>query len=214
MKQYGIGQPIPRFEDLVCSGAAVDPADDRNLPGQSYGVVLRSPHAHARIVSIDTAAARAAPGCSGRLYGEGLCGRRPRNAEATTLAQTDCFTDVRSTAAGSRRGPSSLCVGDPVVSVVAESLAEAKDAAELIVVDYEPRRRRSRTRRLSSPVRRRFGMNTFGQYFQHRREAKQVRHGRRRSRAPYAPYQAAVCDHLGPRTVHGDARSAWRLRRR
>ena len=60
--QFGIGQPVPRTEDpkfLMGEGQYVD---DIRLHNTAYGYVLRSPHAHARIKSIDTAAAKAAPG--------------------------------------------------------------------------------------------------------------------------------------------------------
>src|SRR5438270_559698 len=62
MKQYGIGQSIARFEDSRLLRGRGRFQEDRNLPDQSHAVVLRSPHAHAKIVSIDTAAAHAAPG--------------------------------------------------------------------------------------------------------------------------------------------------------
>jgi aerobic carbon-monoxide dehydrogenase large subunit len=60
-----IGQPIPRVEDarlLVGKGRYLD---DMNLPGQAHAAVVRSPHAHARIKKIDTAAAKKAPGVVG-----------------------------------------------------------------------------------------------------------------------------------------------------
>ena len=62
MAKFGIGQGVPRWEDprLLRGGGRY--SDDLNRPGQAYGYVLRSPHAHAKIVSIDTADAKAAPG--------------------------------------------------------------------------------------------------------------------------------------------------------
>src|SRR5262249_59417044 len=62
MGEFALGQPVSRFEDprLLRGGGRY--VDDMVLPGMAFGVVLRSPHAHARIRAIDTAAARAAPG--------------------------------------------------------------------------------------------------------------------------------------------------------
>ena len=68
--QFGVGQPVPRTEDpkfLMGQGQYVD---DINLHDQLYGYVLRSPHAHADIKSIDTAAAEAAPGVQLVLTGK------------------------------------------------------------------------------------------------------------------------------------------------
>jgi carbon-monoxide dehydrogenase large subunit len=65
MAKYGIGQAVSRFEDprLLQGGGRF--IDDVNLPGQAHAVILRSPHAHARIVRLDAAAARALPGVLG-----------------------------------------------------------------------------------------------------------------------------------------------------
>ena len=62
MGEFAIGQGVPRFEDprLVRGGGRY--TDDIVYPGMAFGVVLRSPHAHAKIKSIDTTAAKAAPG--------------------------------------------------------------------------------------------------------------------------------------------------------
>src|ERR1700690_3802388 len=62
MGEFAIGQGVSRFEDprLIRGGGRY--VDDIKLPGLAHGVVLRSPHAHAKIKSIDTAAAKSAPG--------------------------------------------------------------------------------------------------------------------------------------------------------
>src|SRR5262245_65827185 len=62
MGKYGIGQPVLRFEDPRLLQGRGRYINDVNLPGQAYAVFLRSPHAHAKIISIDTAAAKAMPG--------------------------------------------------------------------------------------------------------------------------------------------------------
>ena len=62
MGEFAIGQGVPRFEDprLVRGGGRY--TDDVQLPGMAYGVVVRSPHGHAKITSIDVEAAKASPG--------------------------------------------------------------------------------------------------------------------------------------------------------
>ncbi|HKM70222.1 MAG TPA: hypothetical protein VJX94_09220, partial [Stellaceae bacterium] len=62
MKQFGIGQPVRRVEDRRFITGRGNYLDDINRPRQAYAFMLRSPHAHARIGAIDTAAAVAAPG--------------------------------------------------------------------------------------------------------------------------------------------------------
>ena len=70
MGEYDIGQPIPRTEDLRLLTGGGRYSDDYTLPHQLRGYVLRSPHAHARIVSIDSAAAAAMPGVEAILTAE------------------------------------------------------------------------------------------------------------------------------------------------
>jgi aerobic carbon-monoxide dehydrogenase large subunit len=138
MQKFGIGQPVARFEDPRLLRGEGRYLGDINLPGQAYAVVLRSPHAHARIKGIDTAAACAVPGvlavCTGADYAaDGLGGpkatMRRKRPDGTPMFAPQrpalCIDRVR-------------YVGDPVAFIVAESLHEAKDAAELVTVDYEP----------------------------------------------------------------------------
>ena len=63
--QFGIGQPVQRFEDPRLLRGEGRFVNDLNLPGQAHLVYVRSPHAHAMILSVDTAEARAAPGVVG-----------------------------------------------------------------------------------------------------------------------------------------------------
>src|ERR1041385_650318 len=62
MGEFGIGQPVRRFEDTRLLRGHGRYINDINLPGQAHAVILRSPHAHAKFSSIDTTAAKAAPG--------------------------------------------------------------------------------------------------------------------------------------------------------
>lgn len=141
MEKFGIGQPVRRVEDprlLTGRGRFVD---DIDLPRQCHGSVLYSPHAHARILHIDTAAALAAPGVLCVLTGEdaerdGL-GPLPSRLSSIELGLTGvapAFPAPRPILVLDRV----RCVGDRVAFVVAETEAQARDALELIEVSYEP----------------------------------------------------------------------------
>jgi aerobic carbon-monoxide dehydrogenase large subunit len=138
MTKYGVGQPVSRFEDPRLLRGQGRYQDDVNLPGQAYAVILRSPHAHARIRAIDTTAAAAAPGVLAVYTGEDVARdglgtmtmrlqrKRPDGSPMFARPHPGLVRDrVRH-------------VGDPVVMIVAETVALAKDAADLIAVDYEP----------------------------------------------------------------------------
>ena len=137
MEQYGIGQPVRRKEDTRFVTGTGCFTDDIDIPGQAHAVVLRSPHAHARILSLDTSAAAAAPGVLAVLTGQ--------DAAADGLPLLPCQVDVPS-AGGSRMADPGRAVlqtervryvGDPVAFLVAETLEEARDAAALVEVAYE-----------------------------------------------------------------------------
>jgi carbon-monoxide dehydrogenase large subunit len=138
MLKFGVGQPVRRFEDVKLLTGKGRYQDDANLPGQLYAFFLRSPHAHAAIRSIDTEAAVAAPGVRAVYTGadyaaDGLAmpkaamPRKKRDGSPMFAPQRPALVVDRA-----------RYVGDPVAMIVANTLAEAKDAAELVVVDYEP----------------------------------------------------------------------------
>jgi aerobic carbon-monoxide dehydrogenase large subunit len=138
MGQFGIGQPVPREEDPYLLRGAGRYVDDVRLLDLSRAVVLRSPHAHARIRSIDTAAAQAAPGVLLVLTGESpevaaLGLQVPRMPRKRRDGSPGFIAPQPHLARGEVR-----FVGDPVAFIVAETLNQAKDAAELVEVDYEP----------------------------------------------------------------------------
>src|SRR3954471_11001310 len=137
MGQFGIGQPVRRFEDKRLLTGFGRFQHDVTLSGQAHGFVLRSPHAHARIRAVDLAAARAAPGLLAIYTGEDL---------ATAGLGTMGVPFQRKRPDGSpmfwraHRGLAEervRCVGEPIAFVVAETTTEARDAAELIDIDYE-----------------------------------------------------------------------------
>ena len=138
MEQFGIGQGVTREEDprlLKGRGLFVN---DVNLPGQSYAAVLRSPHAHADIRSIDTAAAAALPGVLAVYTGMDVAADNlgVPGMPAKWLrpdGQPMKYRPQPPLALGRVR-----YVGDPVALIVADTLAQAHDAAEAVLVDYNP----------------------------------------------------------------------------
>ncbi|MGB8629652.1 MAG: xanthine dehydrogenase family protein molybdopterin-binding subunit [Xanthobacteraceae bacterium] len=137
MNKFGIGQPVPRIEDPRFITGRGRYVDDFDLPQQCYGVAVMSPHAHARIKGIDTAKAKAAPGVLAVLTGadavaDKIGGFAPPMPE--DMGGPKGFRTLRAVLEGGKV----RTVGDRVAFVVAEAAAEARDAAELIEIDYEP----------------------------------------------------------------------------
>lgn len=137
MGEFAVGQGVSRFEDprLLRGGGRY--VDDLKLPGMAHGVVVRAQHAHAKILGIDTQAAKAAPGVlavltAGDIKAAGLTdipvpgGFKRRDGAPMYKPRYPILaeTHVR-------------WVGDYVAFVVAETAAQAQDAAELVQVDYE-----------------------------------------------------------------------------
>src|SRR3954449_5866899 len=137
MGEFGIGQPVPREEDQYLVRGAGRYVDDVKLIGQARAYVLRSPHAHARILSVDTQEAKRSPGVLLVLSGN--------DPELLALGlQRPWHPRKRRDGSPAFISPQPLLarervryIGDPVALVVAETLEQAKDAAELIEVDYE-----------------------------------------------------------------------------
>lgn len=138
MEKFGIGQPASRIEDqrlLTGQGCYLD---DVELPGQVWAVYLRSPHANALIKQIDTDAARTAPGvlavytCADLKAAD--IGNVPCLAPVQSRDGTPCVMPPRPALADGQV----RFVGDPVAMIVAESATQARDAAELVWVDYQP----------------------------------------------------------------------------
>ena len=130
-----IGRSVERKEDYRFLTGAGQYTDDITLPHQSYACFLRSPHAHAQIRSIDTAAARAAPGVLAVFTGKDLAG----------IGGLPCGWLIKSTDGSPMKEPKHPVLaegtvryaGEQVSLVVAETRAQAKAAAGLIEVDYE-----------------------------------------------------------------------------
>jgi acyl-CoA synthetase (AMP-forming)/AMP-acid ligase II len=138
MGQFGIGQAIKRFEDqrLLRGGGRFH--EDVNLPGQAHAVIVRSMHAHARIRAIDTSAALGASGVLAVFTGADLA---RDGLGVMQMALKRKRPDGSPMFAPPHRGLTQdrvRYVGDPVALVVAETRAQAEDAADLVRVDYEP----------------------------------------------------------------------------
>lgn len=137
MTKFGQSQPVRRVEDQRFITGKGRYADDISLDNQTHGVFLRSPHAHARILKIDTTAAKEAPGV--------LAVYTVADLKAAGIGDLPCTIPLKNRDGSSRADPPRPAladgmvrhVGDPVAFVVAETVVQARDAAELIEVDYD-----------------------------------------------------------------------------
>ena len=139
--KFGIGQSAPRVEDSRLLRGEGRFTDDLTLPGQAHAALVRSPHAHARVLSVETREAARAPGVLGVFTAENLAadgvGLLPNLLSGSSFTRPDgtpVYTPPRPALADGKVA----FVGDPVALVVAESAPLARDAAEQVVVDYEP----------------------------------------------------------------------------
>jgi carbon-monoxide dehydrogenase large subunit len=140
-----IGKPVVRKEDARLTTGHGRFSDDFSLDGQAHAVMVRSPHPHARIRGVDAAHAKALPGVLGVLTGADCLAAGLGAIPHDPLPKTRY--DMKLTAAGGGAlfiGPHLLLpadkarhVGEAVAMVVAETLAQALDAAEAVAVDYE-----------------------------------------------------------------------------
>jgi len=132
-----IGKSIVRREDQRFITGAGQFTDDVVLPRQTYGVFVRSPHAHARIRSIDDNACRAAPGFLALFTGADLAEAKVGGLPCGWLIHSKDGTPMKEPPHPVLAQGKVRYVGDAVALVVAETLLEAKDAAERLEVDYE-----------------------------------------------------------------------------
>ncbi len=138
MGEFAIGQGVPRFEDPRLVQGRGRYIDDVVYPGMAFGVVLRSPHGHAKIKAINTDATKAAPGVLAVIiaadWKKAGLGELPSHGGLKRRDGSPMYKAAYPVLAEDRV----RWVGDPVAFVVAETAAQAADAAELIEVDYEP----------------------------------------------------------------------------
>ncbi|MEO8839524.1 MAG: molybdopterin cofactor-binding domain-containing protein, partial [Herbaspirillum sp.] len=132
-----IGESFLRKEDYRFLTGDGNYVDDITLTHQSYAVFVRSPHAHANITSIDTAAAKAAPGVIGVLVGADVAADKINGLPCGWLITSTDGTPMKEPAHPILAQGKVRYVGDHVALVVAETLEQARNAAELVEVDYD-----------------------------------------------------------------------------
>jgi aerobic carbon-monoxide dehydrogenase large subunit len=136
-ERFAVGQPVPRSEDPTLLRGEGRYTADLNLPGQAYAVMVRSRVAHGVLRGIDTAAARAMPGVLAVLTGADLVaaglGPMPISVFGQNRDGSPYPRPVQMALATDRV----RYVGDPLAMVVAETVAQAKDAAEMVMPDID-----------------------------------------------------------------------------
>jgi aerobic carbon-monoxide dehydrogenase large subunit len=136
MSATGIGASVKRSEDIRFITGKGRYTDDINRHGQAYAYFLRSPHAHATIDKIDVSAAQTGPGVVAVLTGaDAVADKIGAHVCGWTIHSKD-GSPMKVGAYPALAHGKALYVGDPVAVVIADTYAEAKDAAEKIVVDY------------------------------------------------------------------------------
>ena len=138
MAKFGIGQAVRRVEDQRFLQGHGRYVDDISLPGLCHGVTVLSPHAHARIKRIDVSKAKAAPGVLVVLTGADAVAEHLGSFTAHLMPEDFGAPKGHRTFQPVLNAEKVRFVGDRVAFVVAETATQARDAAELIEVDYEP----------------------------------------------------------------------------
>ncbi|MBI3435626.1 MAG: xanthine dehydrogenase family protein molybdopterin-binding subunit [Proteobacteria bacterium] len=138
MAKFGIGQAVRRVEDQRFVTGHGRYVDDISLPRMCYGVTVLSPHAHARITRVDTSKAKAAPGVLCTLTGADAKAEKLGSLTAHLMPEDFGAPKGHRTFLPILNAEKVRFVGDRVAFVVAETLLQARDAAELVEIDYEP----------------------------------------------------------------------------
>ena len=136
MTATGIGAPVRRKEDFRFITGQGRYTDDINQPGQTYAVFVRSPHAHATLNSIDATAAKASPGVLAVLTGDDLVADKVGGLICGWMIHNKDGSPMRAGGHPALAQGKVRYVGDHVAVVIAETYAQARDAAETVVVDY------------------------------------------------------------------------------
>jgi aerobic carbon-monoxide dehydrogenase large subunit len=136
MTATGIGVAVRRKEDHRFITGKGHFTDDINRPGQAYAYFVRSPHAHAAIKSIDSKAVASMPGVLTVLTGSQLAADKIGNLICGWLIHSKDGSPMKMAPHPALANNKVCHVGDPVAVVIAETLAQARDAAEKVKVDY------------------------------------------------------------------------------
>src|SRR5271163_1912682 len=138
LTKFGIGQPVPRNEDPMLLRGQGRYTDDLNLPGQAYAVIVRSRYAHGVVNGIDTEEAAAMPGVLGIYTGPDLTAAGIKNMPLGQAIPTADGSPMHRPSCPVLTSDKVRYVGDPVAIVVAETLPQAKDAAETVFIEIDP----------------------------------------------------------------------------
>jgi carbon-monoxide dehydrogenase large subunit len=136
LTKFGIGQPVTRKEDPTLVRGEGRYTDDIGLPNQAYAVMVRSSEAHGIIRAIDTEAAKAMKGVLAVLTGEDL--KAYGGLKCTLPLKSRDGSPIKYVPRPALATDKVRFVGDPVACVIAETIAQAKDAAEAVALDIEP----------------------------------------------------------------------------
>ena len=137
MTEHGIGARVARKEDKRFITGKGRYTDDIDLPGQAFAFFVRSPMAHAAIRRVDTAAAVAAPGVVGVLTGADVAADGIGGLICGWMVKSKDGSDMKAGGHPILAKDKVRYVGDHVAVVVAKTYAQARDAADLVEVDYE-----------------------------------------------------------------------------
>jgi carbon-monoxide dehydrogenase large subunit len=137
-ERFAIGQPVPRSEDPVLLRGDGHYADDFNLPGQVYAVIVRSPYAHGAIRGIDVAATRVMPGVLAVYTAADLAAGGIGPLPARQVMNNRDGTPMQQPTRHALPSDKVRYVGEAVAAVIADSVAAAKDAAEAVVLNIDP----------------------------------------------------------------------------
>ena len=133
----GIGQSVRRVEDFRFITGNGQYTDDINRPGQTYAFFVRSPHAHATIKYIDLAEAKKAPGVRAILTGKELAADKIGGLICGWMIHSKDGSPMKAGGHPALAVDRVRYVGDHVAVVIADTLNQARDAAELVNVDYD-----------------------------------------------------------------------------
>jgi aerobic carbon-monoxide dehydrogenase large subunit len=137
MAETGVGASVKRKEDQRFITGKGQYTDDINRPGQTWAVFVRSPHAHATLKKIDAAAALASPGCLAVYTGADIAKDKVGNLICGWMIHSKDGSPMKAGAHPALAQGKVRYVGDHVAVVIAETLAQARDAAEKVTVEYD-----------------------------------------------------------------------------
>jgi carbon-monoxide dehydrogenase large subunit len=137
MSETGIGARVKRREDVRFITGRGRYTADLNLPGQAYAVFLRSPHARARIVSLDASAGAAIPGVIGVFTGKDLAADKIGDLPCGWMVKSKDGSDMRIPSRPPLAVERVNFVGEPYGVVIAETLAAARDGADAVAAEFE-----------------------------------------------------------------------------